>query len=63
MLPKFVTQEEGIGSSEIHEAESSRIDASGDVSDADSSMQSVDDGDLPPLEKARRRRLLSKGRA
>ncbi|KAF7980843.1 hypothetical protein HWV62_36486 [Athelia sp. TMB] len=63
MLPKFVTQEAGLGSSEIHEAESSHIDASGDVSDADSSMQSVDNGDLPPLEKARRRRLLSKGRA
>lgn len=64
MLPKRLSQEEGSEPNESQECENSRVDASGgDVSDVDTSMRSIDDEDLPPLEKARRRRLLLTGRA
>jgi hypothetical protein len=62
MLPKHISSESGTESNE-NQGESSRVDVSMDASEADSSMRSVDEEDLPPLEKARRRRLLLTGRA
>ena len=63
MLPKHITGEEGSEANESHqEGESSRVDVSMEASEADSSMRSIDEEDLPPLEKARRRRMLLVGR-
>lgn len=63
MLPKLASGEEGSELSEGHEGHSSQVDVSMEATDADSSMKSIDNGDLPPLEKARRRRLLLSARA
>jgi hypothetical protein len=63
MLPKLASGEEGSEQSESHEEHSSHVDVSMEATDADSSMKSIDDEDLPPLEKARRRRLLLAARA
>jgi len=62
MLPKLISGEEG---SEPNESlgESSRVDVSMDSSEVDSSIRSLDEEDLPPLEKARRRRFLLTGPA
>jgi hypothetical protein len=62
MLPKRISGD-CAEPNESQEGESSRIDVSMDASEADSSMRSIDEEDLPPLEKARRRRLLLTGRA
>jgi hypothetical protein len=59
MLPKHITGEEGSEANETQqEGESSRVDVSMEASEADSSMRSIDEEDLPPLEKARRRMML-----
>ncbi|KIM75816.1 hypothetical protein PILCRDRAFT_13314 [Piloderma croceum F 1598] len=63
MLPKLISGDESAETNESQEGESSRIDVSMDASEADSSMRSIDEEGLPPLEKARRRRLLLTGRA
>lgn len=63
MLPKLASgEEEGSEPNESQEAHSSQVDVSQEAMDGDNSMKSIDEEDLPPLEKARRRRLLT-GRA
>jgi len=63
MLPKDISGEEGFDPNESQEGQSSHVDVSMEAPEADSSMRSLDDEDLPPLEKARRRRLLLISRA
>lgn len=63
MLPKLLSAEDISDFTEAQEGESAHVDVSMDASDADSSMRSLDDEELPPLEKARRRRLLLTGKA
>ena len=62
MLPKLISAEDTSDFADAQEGESTHVDVSVDASDveADSSMRSLD---LPPLEKARRRRLLLAGQA
>jgi len=62
MLPKLTSEEEGSEPNESQEGHSSQVDVSMEAAEADSSMKSIDEEGLPPLEKARRRRLLLAGR-
>lgn len=57
MLPKLISGEEYSEPNES-QGESSRVDVSMETLEGDSSMRSLDEEDLPPLEKARRRRPL-----
>ena len=61
MLPKLMSAE---NTTDAQGGESAHVDVSTDAAeaDADSSMRSLDGEELPPLEKARRRRLLLAGK-